>query len=101
MGLAMIASLIGHGSMSMLSSITDTPPRLSNIDIATKTSNSGKCFIKNYGYYAPLKKYVAEVVCPDLDYCMMEVSETKVGLEENVARTYKYLEDKISESSHK
>ena len=97
MGVAMIASLIGHGSMSVFSTLTDTPPKLSHVEISTKKSATGKCFIKNYGYYAPMKKYVAEVACPDLKYCGMKVSDSKAGLEEAIEREFEWLEEKIRE----
>jgi hypothetical protein len=101
MGLVMIASLIVRGSMSFFSFITDTPPKLSPVDLSTKQSATGKCFIKNYGYYAPTKKYVADVVCPDLDYCMMEVSDSKAGLEKNITWRFERLEERIREERNK
>ena len=101
MGLVMIASLIGHRSMLIFSSITDNPPKLSPVNLSTKKSLTGKCFIKNYGYYAPMKKYVADVVCPELGYCMMEVSDSKADLEKNIAWRFERLEERIRECKNK
>lgn len=100
-GLAMIATLIGHGSMSIFSFMTDTSPKLSPINLSAKKSATGKCFVKNYGYYAPMKKYVAEVVCPDIDYCMMETSDSKADLEKNITRRFERLEERIREYKNK
>ena len=48
-----------------------------------------------------MKKYVADVVCPELGYCMMEVSDSKADLEKNIAWRFERLEERIRECKNK
>ena len=76
-------------------------PRLESVFLTNRTSSSGKCHVENYGYYPPLKKYVAEVVCQDLDSRFMVVSDSKEGLEEKIEKEFEYAEERIRDRINK
>lgn len=95
LGVGMASWLVGAGAKSFVGSLSNTPPKLETIELVNKKSKSGKCFVKNYGFYKPLKKYVAEVVCPELSLEMMEVANTKERLEELIKIEFEYLEEKL------
>lgn len=76
-------------------------PRMESVLLTNRISSSGKCHVENYGYYPPLKKYVAEVVCAELDSRFMVVSDSKEGLEEKIAKEFSYAEERIRDRINK
>jgi hypothetical protein len=94
-GIVMIIWLVGAGARSAAGNLSITPPNLVNIDLINKRSKSGRCYVEDYGFYEPLKKYVAEVVCPELDCKRMKVADTKDRLEELIKAEFEYLEGKL------
>ena len=94
-GIVMVIWLVGAGARSAAGNLSSTPPNLVNIDLINKKSKSGKCYVEDNGFYKPLKKYVAEVVCPELDCKRMKVADTKDRLEELIKTEFEYLEGKL------
>ena len=94
-GIVMIIWLVGAGARSAARNLSITPPNLVNIDLINKRSKSGRCYVEDYGFYEPLKKYVAEVVCPELDCKRMKVADTKDRLEELIKAEFEYHEGKL------
>lgn len=91
-GLGLIVWLAGAFAKSAACRLSNTPPELEKIDIINTKSKSGRSYIKNYGFYRPLKKYVAEVVCPDKERETMAVADTKERLEELIMKEFERLE---------
>lgn len=94
-GLGMGGWLAGQGIKSATSSMSDAAPTLKPIDLKSKKSVSGRCHIENYGYYAPMKKYVADVVCQETEEKAMAVADTLEGLEKKVTNLFEYFERKF------
>lgn len=92
-GLGLAGWAIGATTKSATRSVFDRRPELERISIANQRSKDGKCHIKNYGFYSPLKKYVAEVVCPELQSERMVVADSKERLEQLIRKEFKSLEE--------
>lgn len=92
-GLALIIYLVAVGIKSATSSLSDSTPKLDNISVVNQKSKSGKCYVKNYGFYKPLKKYVAEVVCPELKCERMVVADSQERLEQLICKEFDSLEE--------
>ena len=91
-GLGLASWGIGATVKSATRSVFDRHPDLEKISVANQKSKDGKCHIKNYGFYSPLKKYVAEVVCPELQSERMVVADSKERLEQLILKEFESLE---------
>lgn len=94
-GLGMGGWLAGQGVKSAVSTMSDTKPKLEPINLKATKSASGRCNVENYGYYAPMKKFVADVVCPEIEGKAMAVADTLERLENRVADHFEYFERKM------
>lgn len=95
-GLGLASWMFGAGIKSSAGSILDRPPKLERISVSTLMSAGGRCHIKNYGFYRPLKKYVAEVVCPELQSERMVVADTPERLEQLIRKEFHSLEEECT-----
>ena len=95
-GLGMGGWLAGAGVKSALTSTADTKPMLKPICLSSRKSRSGRCLVVNEGYYAKMKKYVAEVVCPEIDAKSMAVADTQEELERKIQNLFEHLEWRLS-----
>ena len=91
-GIGMIVWLSASGGKSVLSSLFDTNPKLKPVDISIRMSASGRCHVENEGYDESMKKYVADVVCPELDERSMVVADSAEHLEKKIASLFEHLE---------
>ena len=92
-GLGLASWAIGAATKSATRSIIDGHPKLDSISVSCQKSKGGKCHIKNYGFYSPLKKYVAEVVCPELQSERMVVADSEERLEQLILKEFKSMEE--------
>ncbi len=83
----------------VLSSPPGSSPRLDPVGIRNRKSTGGKCHVTNDGYYAPMKKYVAEVVCEEMDSRRMLVADSLAELEEKIVREFDYCEGRIQDAA--
>lgn len=94
-GLGMGGWLAGQGIKSAVSSMSDGKPKLEPINLKVTKSASGRCHVENFGYYAPMKKFVADVICKETEEKVMAVADTLEGLEKRVEDHFKVLERKL------
>ena len=95
-GLGMGVWLAGAGMKSALTSATDTKPLLKPICLSSRKSSSGRCLVVNEGYYSKMKKYVAEVICTEIDAKSMAVADTQEELERKINSLFEHLEWRLN-----
>ena len=98
-GLGMGGWLAGAGAKSALSAAADTKPRLEPISLSVMKSASGRCLVENEGYYDKMNKFVADVVCPELDAKSMAVADTQEELEQKIQKVFDHYEWRLSKRS--
>ena len=95
-GVGMVVWLVGSMAKSAMSTATDTKPNLKPISISFRKSVSGRCMVENEGYYDKMKKFIADVVCPELDAKAMAVADTKEELEQKIMKVFEHYEWRLS-----
>ncbi len=92
---------IMQGVKSAASNMRSSTPKLEPVDIDCVRSSMGNCYIENYGYYAPLKRYVADIVCPKINYKGTIVAKSKEEFEKTIKLEFGYYEDLIRNTRNK
>ncbi len=92
---------IMQGVKSATSNMRGSTPKLEPVDIDCVRSSTGNCYIENYGYYAPLKIYVTDIVCPKTNYKGTIVAKSKEELEKMIKLEFGYYEDLIRNTRKK
>ena len=52
--------------------------------------------VVNEGYYSKMKKYVAEVICPEIEAKSMAVADTQEELERKINSLFEHLEWRLN-----
>ena len=97
--LGMVGWLTGAIAKSAISAASDTKPCLKPISLSVMESSSRRCMVENEGYYDKMKKFVADVVCPELDAKAMAVADTKEELEQKIMKVFEHYEWRLSKRS--
>lgn len=79
-----------------MSSLSDTQPELHPVNVSTRRSFSGRCHIENVGFYAPMKKFVADVVCPETGAKSRVAADTIDGLEKQIKSVFDLYEWRLN-----
>lgn len=101
-GIFMLVIIVGWLTVAGFRSLSSrTHPKLEPVALDNTVSSSGKCHVEQSGYYAGMKKYVAEVVCPELDTRWTVVADCKEDLEEKIKEEFCSLEERIRDKINK
>lgn len=101
-GIFMLVIIVGWLIAAGIRSLNEkTYPKLDPVVLDNTVSPSGKCHVDKSGYYAGMGKYVAEVVCPELDSRWTVVADCKEELEEKIKMEFCSLEERIRDRINK
>ena len=101
-GLFMLVVIVGWLIVAGFRSLNSRSyPKLDPVSLDNTVSPSGKCRVDKSGYYADMGKYIAEVVCPELDSRWTVVADCKEELEEKVKKEFCSLEERIRDKINK
>ena len=97
--------LIGYVAWLVLKSLAKgmhgEPDTLRRLTLSVTKSESGKCYAENAFYHGTTGKYVADVVCPELDYRWMVIADSQQELEEKVRKEFDRCEEGIRDKINK
>lgn len=95
LAIGIVVWLIVAGARWFFRLTTDVGPRTKPIDISCKQSTDGYSHVKGECYYPAMKKYIAEVVCQDLDFKWNLMADSQEELESKIRQEYDHCSQRI------
>ena len=97
----LIIWLMIAGVKSLLGQLSDVDPYTEPISISCKQSADGHSHVEEECYYPAMKKYIAKIVCQELD-CKWNVSADSLEeLENKIRKEYAYCYERIKDRINK
>ncbi len=96
-GIVSAGWFLNEGLKSLVSEDYEPAPRpkLKPIDLRNTKSTLGHCHAENYGYYSPMKWYLADVVCQELNTRHTLSAKSLEELEKKIEKEYNHCEERI------